>query len=227
MRFESRKKYRRGNAGFTLMEVLISISILAVLFTLIYGTLNATYRTSEQMEATADDYRLARLSFYHLALDLSMVHQPPAAPQPAGGGTAPPVAPPSLFLGQDRVRSEEGEEFPNDMIQFVSVSHGRTMRDAAESDAVTISYYLQDDVLIHEATLSNGKVTRDEIGEPLKGINFRYLRPTDRQWVDRWDSKENKDLPPLAVEVELVLKKSGRETRRFKTSVEIPLGGHP
>lgn len=209
------------------MEVLIAVSILAVLFTLVYGTLDATYRTSERMEAEADDYRLARLGFYRLALDLSMVHQPPAVPQPAGGGAAPPVAPPSLFLGQDRVRSKEGEEFPNDMIQFVSVSHGRTTRDAPESDAVTISYYLQDDVLIREATLSNGKVTQAEIGEHLKGINFRYLRPTDRQWVERWDSKENKNLPPPAVEVELVLKKSGRETRRLKTSVEIPLGGRP
>jgi len=219
----------RRSDGFTLMEVLIAVSILAVLFTLIYGTLNATYRTSEQMEEAADDYRLARLTFYHLALDLSMVHQPPAAPQPAAAGatSTAPAAPPALFLGEDRVRSEEGEDFPNDTIQFVSVSHGRTVRDAPESDAATISYYLRDDVLIHETTLSNGKVTQDEIGEHLKGINFRYLRPTDLQWVDRWDSKENKNLPPLAVEIELIVKKSGREVRRFKTSVEIPLGGHP
>src|SRR5581483_12244110 len=90
----------RRSDGFTLMEVLIAVSILAVLFTLIYGTLNATYRTSEQMEAAADDYRLARLTFYHLALDLSMVHQPPAVPQPAGGSTAAPIVPPSLFLGE-------------------------------------------------------------------------------------------------------------------------------
>jgi prepilin-type N-terminal cleavage/methylation domain-containing protein len=225
--FEWQARPRHRENGFTLMEVLIAVSILSVLFTLVYGTLNATFRTSEQMEAEADDYRLARLGFYHLALDLSMVHQPPAAPPPAGGSTAAPVTPPSLFLGEDRVRSEEGEEFPNDLIQFVSVSHGRTMRDAPESDAVTISYYLQDEVLFHETTLSNGRVTQDEIGEHLKGVNFRYLRPTDRQWVDRWDAKENKNLPPLAVEIELVVKKSGRETRRFKTSVEIPLGGHP
>jgi len=209
------------SGGFTLIEIMISLSILAVLFTLIYGTLNATYRTSEQMEAEADDYRLARLGFYHLALDLSMVHSLPAVGS-GGAGSAP-----SLFRGEDRLRSEGGTEYPNDLIQFITVSHGRTMRDAPESDSALISYYLQDDTLIHEATLSNGKVTQSEIGERLQGVNFRYLRPADRQWVDRWDAKENKNAPPMAVEVELVVRKSGREARRFKTWVEIPLGGRP
>lgn len=209
----------RGRGGFTLIEIMVSLSILAVLFTLIYGTLNATYRTSEQMEAEADDYRLARLGFYHLALDLSMVHN---VQRPAGSAGAP-----TLFKGEDRFRSEGGEDFPNDVIQFASVSHGRTMRDAPESDRALISYYLQDDTLIHETTLSNGKVIQNEIGEHLQGVNFRYLQPINLQWVDRWDAQENKNLPPMAVEAELVLKKSGGEPRRFKTWVEIPLGGRP
>jgi general secretion pathway protein J len=208
----------RGSGGFTLIEIMMALSILAVLFTLIYGTLNATYRTSEQMEAEADDYRLARLGFYHLALDLSMVNK---IQTPAGV----PGGPPPLFRGEDRFRSEGGKDFPNDSIQFASVSHGRTLRDAPESDWALISYYLQEDTLIHEATLSNGKVTQNEIGEHLQGVNFRYLSPADRQWVDRWDAQENKNMPPLAVEVELVLKTTGTESRRFKTWVEIPLGG--
>jgi general secretion pathway protein J len=214
---------RRGSGGFTLIEIMIALSILAVLFTLIYGTLNATYQTAERMEAEADDYRLARLGFYHLALDLSMVHKLQALPVSAGAAAT--AGPPSLFKGEDRTRSEGGEDFPNDSIQFASVSHGRTLRDAPESDWAVISYYLQDDILIHETTLSNGKVTQDEIGEHLQGVNFRYLRPVDKQWVDRWDAQENNNRPPLAVEVELVLKKVGKETRRFKTWVEIPLGG--
>ena len=213
----------RSSGGFTLIEIMISLSILAVLFTLIYGTLDATYRTSEQMEAEADDFRLARLGFYHLALDLGMVYKSQTAAAKTAGAAA--AADPSLFKGEDRTRSEGGEEFPNDSLQFASVSHGRTMRDAPESDWAVISYFLQDEMLIHETTLSNGKVIQNEIGEHLQGVNFRYLRPTDRQWVDRWDSQENNNLPPLAVEIELFLKKKGSQVRRFKTWIEIPLGG--
>ncbi|MDC4222917.1 MAG: prepilin-type N-terminal cleavage/methylation domain-containing protein [Candidatus Manganitrophus sp.] len=61
--------------GFTLLEILVSLAILAVLFTLVYGSFNATYRVSEQLEEQADSYRLARLGFYHLAKDLSMIYQ--------------------------------------------------------------------------------------------------------------------------------------------------------
>lgn len=201
--------------GFTLVELMISLAILSLIFILIYGTFSATYRASEQMEEEADLYRLARLGFYHLARDLSMIHK--------AESSAAPGAP--LFAGEDRSRSEGGEEFPNDAVRFATVSHGRTMRDAPESDAAVISYYLREEALIHEAALSNGKVVENEIGEHLRGLNFRYLHPTSRLWLDRWDPEEHRNQPPLAVEVELILQGSGPEARRFKTWVEIPSAG--
>lgn len=201
--------------GFTLIEIMISLAILSILFLLVYGTFSATYQASEQMESEADDYRLARLGFYHLAKDLSMFH---IVEIPA------PENAPLIFIGEDRVRFEEGSELPNDLLQFTSVSHGRTMRDAPESDQVTVSYYLQEKRLVQEAILSNGKVILQEIGEPLDGLNFRYLDPAGRTWIDQWDAREKKNRPPLAIEVEFYLKKEKGEARRFKTWVDLPVG---
>lgn len=187
---------KSGRPGFTLIEIMISLTILAVIFTLIYGTFDSTYRISATMEQRADFYRLARLGVYHLSNDLSMIHGIPAggapAPAPAGTGAPPAVLPRNalIFIGEDRSYSLAGDEFPNDRVQFTSVSHGRTMRDAPESDRVLISYYLEEQILIQERQLSNGVTTRNEIGESIQGLNFRYLDPSGRTWVDQWDADQ-------------------------------------
>jgi prepilin-type N-terminal cleavage/methylation domain-containing protein len=205
--------------GFTLIEIMISMAILSVLFILVYGTFNATFKASEQMESEADDYRLARLGFYHLTKDLSMFHIM-GKPVTSTG----PEDRPLIFIGEDRSRIEEGDELPNDLLKFTSVSHGRTMRDAPESDQVTVSYYLQGKRLVQEAILSNGRVIVQEIGEPIDGLNFRYLDPEDRSWINKWDAGEKKNRPPLAIEVEFYLKREKGEARRFKTKVDLPVG---
>ena len=234
----------RGASGFTLLEVLLSLAILAVLFTLVYGSFNATYRASEQLEKEADTYRLARLAFYHLSRDMSMIYQTKPAvgqpPPPAGvvGQPLPPAGtvgqppPPAgavaknatltLFKGEDQTQTIEGTDYPNDAIRFTAVSHGRTLQDAPESDWAMISYYLEDGILIHEEALSDERVIRNEIGEDLLGINFRYLDRASQTWVDQWDSDVRRELP-LAVEIELILKGGGKEGRHFKTTVELPM----
>ncbi|MBI3805068.1 MAG: hypothetical protein HY282_15065 [Nitrospirae bacterium] len=206
---------------------MISLAILAVLFTLVYGSFNATYRASEQLEKEADAYRLARLGFYYLSKDLSMIYQAKPVFAPIGqGAPLPPatITATSLFKGEDRTRTIDGTDYPDDSIRFTAVSHGRTMRDAAESDWAVISYHLEEGLLIHEEALSNERVVRNEVGEAVLGIRFRYLDSADRTWVTQWDSDQKKSLP-LAVEIELILKGPTREGRRFKTTVEIPLGG--
>lgn len=213
-----------GSSGFTLLEILISLAILAVLFTLVYGSFNATYRVSEQLEEQADSYRLARLGFYHLAKDLSMIYQtkPPAGQTTLQSPPGASVTKSFLFLGEDRTRTIDGTDYPDDSIRFSAVSHGRTLRDVPESDWAIISYGLEEGLLIHEAALANERVVRNEIGEEVLGINFRYLNRTDKNWVDRWDSEVNKELP-LAVEIELILKGRGKEGHRFKTTVDLPM----
>lgn len=213
--------------GFTLIEIMIALAILSVLGALLYGTFNATYQIAEQMEKESGLDRTARLGFYHMAQDLSMAHQTPRAQPIVTGGAAPPTLIPSLiFKGQDGIRTVEGSDFPNDSIQFTAVSHGRTSKDSPESDRVLISYSLQDDLLIYEAQLSNGRVAHEELGEGLRGLNLRYLDPSGSVWVDQWDAETKGNRAPLAVEIELIFKNSRDKTRNFKTWVELPLGRH-
>lgn len=209
----------RSEKGFTLLEIMISLGILSIIFTLIYGTFNAVYRGVEHMEEEADTYQLARLGIYHMANHLSMLHVGPTQPDsPASAAPAP-----FLFRGEGSERLEGDESLPNDTLVFSTVSHGRTMPGAPESDRKTIRYSLMGNTLIQESLLSNGNIIANEIGGPVAGLRFRYLNQTGREWVDTWDADENDHKPPQAVEIEFILKKENRAGRRFKTWVDIPM----
>ncbi len=199
--------------GFTLLEVMISLGILSVIFTLLYGTFNAVYRGGEQMESEADKYRLLRIGTYHMANNLSMIHVGSAS----DGESA-------SLQGEDRERLIGDDAYANDSIQFVSLAHGRTMQDAPESERATIRYVLNGNVLMQEMLLSNGRELSYELGGPIAGLNFRYFDSIKKEWVESWDDTGSNKLP-LAVEIEFVLTRKDREPQRFKTWVDLPKSG--
>jgi len=205
-------------AGFTLLEVMISLGILSIIFTLIYGTFSAVSRGIEHMEKDADAYQLARLSLYHMANHLSMLHVGVA--QSAGGASSSSGL---LFRGEDGERLSGDEALPNDSLAFSTVSHGRSLPDAPESDRQSVRYSLLGDVLIQEALLANGHVVANELGGPIAGLSFRYLE-NGSQWQESWDADEKGQKVPQAVEIELILKQGDRPGRRFKTWVDLPMG---
>jgi len=209
----------RDEKGFTLLEVMISLGILSIIFTLIYGTFNAVSRGVDHMEKEADTYQLARLGMYHMANHLSMLH---FGASQAGNGASSSSS--LLFRGENAERLSGGESLPNDSLVFNTVSHGRSLPGAPESDRQTVRYSLLDDVLVQEALLANGSVIANEIGGPIAGLSFRYLDTSGNKWVETWDSEENSQRPPQAVEIELILKKGDQAGRRFKTWVDLPMG---
>jgi type II secretion system protein J len=190
--------------GFTLIEILISVAILLILFTTLYSTFDATHKAAERVEAEAEHFRLVRFGFYHLMRDISMIYQAEKAPSSV------------VFEGMDRVRRIADANFPDDNLRFTTLSHGRTTADAPESDKSDVRYYLQDTRLIREATLSNGRTVQDELGEPVWGLNFRYLN-AEGVWVDAWDTTRF----PVSVEIEMTFKTGDGKVRRLGTRTEI------
>lgn len=215
-------RYKRasgGDAGFTLLEMMISLGIAALIFTVIYGVFNTVYQGNEQMEVDADRYRLARLGFYHLAQDLSMVYvSPPPSNIAAGVGGDRLV-----FKGLDSEQLNGNTTFENDSLEFSTVSHQNIGLDVPESDRKTVRYSLQDGYLIQEARLSNGRAVTNELGGPIEGLSFRYLEKQGEDWLDTWDAAEKNQRAPVAVEIEFILKNQDHEARRFKTWVDIPM----
>lgn len=203
------KLLSKTQKGFTLLEVMISLGILSVIFTLLYGTFNAVYRGGEKMESEADIYRLVRLSTYHMANNLSMIHV-----------DAPPNATIPLLQGTDNERLIGDDTYANDSLQFTSLSHARTT-NSPESERAMVRYLLDGNVLMQEMTLSNGRILNHELGGPIEGLNFRYFDSIKKEWVERWSGSVTNKLP-RAIEIELVLNREGHETRKFTTWIDLP-----
>lgn len=211
---------KQEEPGFTLLEIMISLGILSIIFTIIYGTFNNVYQSSEQMEEDAELYRLTRLGIYYLSNDLTMVY---ITPRIAGSSSATNTAE-FIFRGEDSERLEGNTTFPNDTLEFSTVSHSIIGNNTPESDRAIIRYSLQDQFLIQEARLSNGRIVVNELGGPIEGLSFRYFDKRTNSWLDTWDADTKNNRPPTAVEIEFIMQKEGRDARRFKTWVDIPMG---
>jgi general secretion pathway protein J len=225
----------RGH-GFTLIEVLISLSIMAVITSLLYGTFRTTVKTTAAIDEEAETYRNARVIFHQLTQDLSMIYQ---KPQPQGGGL------PSTFFGEeprfgdlrlkgeDKIRLAEANVYPADILSFISFSYQPVRKGVPLSGRAEITYSLSEDLLIRDARFRESN-TQNEVGEGVLGLDFHYFDGKNEKWVDEWLPDSAGQLP-RAIEIELILRASSSASegdtdrgdpslyeRRFKTTVEIP-----
>ena len=58
-----------SNRGFTLLEILMAISIFAIVVSLAYGSYRSTFRIIDQTESQTKIYNQARIT-----MDLSLIH---------------------------------------------------------------------------------------------------------------------------------------------------------
>jgi len=219
MAIRKRDKYPglvHGQAGFTLLELMISLGIVAIIFVLIYGTFSNVHQGNQQMEDDAERYRMTRMSLYYLANDLSMFY---VAQDPDGrSGSRKQL----VFRGENSERLEGDETFPNDAIEFSTVSY-RRVGDVPASDQVVMRYALQEGYLVQEARFSNGTSRMNELAGPIEGLSFRYLPKNSADWVEDWDTGGNNPEAPTVVEIEFILKVEDHPPRRFKTWVDLPM----
>ena len=214
--FCSEHTTQNSQLGFTLLEILIAMAILAVLATMVYASFDASIKLIERVDSEADIYREARFILARLSEELSMAYRPK--------GKAMPEA---IFVGQNGVMAGR----PQDSLRFTSLSHPRSVMDEAASDLNLIEYRFErgpEDkrwVLLHRERnnlygLSQGGSGEFVIGEGIYSLNLRYF--DGKTWVDGWDAENEKALP-LAVEIEIQFQEPRGGQRSFKSWVELPL----
>lgn len=223
MNFNSRSN-AASQAGFTLVEILIAITLIAFMSFGIYQILGQTYSLRDKLLGDGDFYSEIRLAIGILDRDVAAVYYPPASRVPAAG--AAPVDLTSLFgvAANDRsqywgpVVHRSGTRMPRfygtpDVLQFIGASHTRVYQDSPESIFSKIRYECKNGNLAKTermAAFSLEEAERDAKREYplLSSISrcvFRFYKRDRDQWSANWDGErpETKDLVPDLIELDL------------------------
>ena len=216
---------RRARArGLTLLEVLVSIGILALISTLIYGAFDGMARSRAGLTKLDDRYQQGRSALARMSRELESafltMHQPQQQAQQIRL---------TAFVGKNQGTS--------DRVDFTSFSHRRLGRDLHESDQNELSYFIARDPnqrdkydLVRreqkEIDLEPGKGgVINVICEDMAELEFSYLDATTGEWTETWDSTQAAgqfQRLPLQVKIRLVLR-GGIGDRPIKLETRVPI----
>lgn len=214
----------------TLLEVLVSLGVLAMISLLIYGAFDSLSRGRKGEALRVDRARQGRDAMDRITHEMQAAFLSMHNPQNI-----------SLVTRQTAFIATNSSTF--DRIDFATFAHRRVERNAKESDQAEVGYFVVKDP-DHDDKMD--LVRREQAPpdyEPKKGgvvnvlaedvelFDIRFLDPLSSQWVESWDSTQltgQLNRLPLEVKVTLVLKpvKNSppfRFVTKFMLSMQQPL----
>lgn len=203
---------RRRARGFTLIEVLISIAILAAITSLLFGAFAALKRSKDGLSRMQDRQREARLAMARMTRELQSAYL--SAHLPINQ---------AMLIQKTVFRGERGT--PADRVDFTAFANPRLEKDSHVSDQCEIAYYGSPNP---DGSGVNDLVRRVDSSidlEPTKGgkvevlatdidlFDLQYLDAQTGQWQEGWDTTQSTgqlDRLPLQVRIILVLNGGAR-----------------
>lgn len=218
---------RARTLGMSLIEVMISVTILAIISTLIYSGFVQTTRNKTRVEGQTDRALEVTSALERMARELqsafvsAQVNQSPSLQVVR-----------TAFVGTDRGS--------RDRLDFTSFSHQRLYRDAKESDQNELSYFVARDPDRSDRRVLVRREQARIDDDPLKGgtlqvvlhdietLELEYLDPITTEWVRTWDTVQATGQPnrlPAQVKITLgVVSIDGRRrTQKVGTRVSLPI----
>jgi general secretion pathway protein J len=208
----SARTLRRTLRGFTLIEVLISIAILAAITSILFGAFSALKKSKDGISRLQDRQREGRLAMARITRELQSAYISAHVPLNQ-----------ALIVQKTIFKGERGT--PSDRVDFTAFANQRLDKNAHVSDQCELSYYGSPNP---DGSGTNDLVRRidTEIDlEPTKGgrvevlatdidmFDLQYLDAQTGQWQESWDTTQTTgqlDRLPLQVRVILVLNGGAR-----------------
>jgi general secretion pathway protein J len=198
----------RSRAGFTLLEILVALTITAIVLTSVYGVFTSLSAAKEELENDGEIYHQARVLFDRMGREIRSTYYRPTARD-------------TLFQGG------EGDRF-QDFLELTTSITSPTLPRA--SGISRVRYEIRDNpedrealpVLVRrEESLLPGATAEGMEHQLTGGIRTFRVRFFDgQQWHEEWNASGQTGLPQL-VELFLEIERPGQPLA-FLTAVEIP-----
>lgn len=225
----------RQNKGFSLLELLVAMTLMVVTASCLYTALYTGFRAKRSAQFAVEPTTRAINA-------IELIKQDTYGILPLGGSLA------GSFIGTD---SSDTKGKDTDSLEFYT-THIHSDDDQLVGGLGKIELLLEDDddedvfeeeregyKLVRNITtnlLSSKTVDAEEqvLCRNVQSLNLRYYDEEDG-WVDAWDSTEDANSLPLAIEIDIQVIHSENgtskkvlgelQTRRLMQSFAIPCGG--
>ena len=206
--------------AFTLLEMILSMAMVAVLSGALYMSLTVAFKARDSAEAAVAPMRIAAVTMDLIRQDFESV--PPPAPLPEDPAEVAPVALAGPFIGLAQAGGSGGGM--TSTVQFHSIGRD-VLPPAAVAATGAIENPLAEGIRLIELGVRSDvsppvlvrRVTRNLLASTLpapyeeilcRGVRSFFLRYFDgTTWHEEWDSTQLGDVLPLAVEVNLEIDK--------------------
>lgn len=214
---------RKGQSGMTLIELMLSLSLISLMMFLAWSTTRGTARIKTGLEETQLRNHEIRVAMARMVADIS------AAYLSTNEDRNDPDRR-TLFVGRESSSIDE--------LRFSSLAHIPLWADANESEQTLIAYFDEPDpedsgktnLLRWESRrLSNEPWKRepadvDVLLHNVERVKFEYWDWRENEWKERWDSTSadaERDRLPTRVRVTVEIEAPSGKTLKYVTQARL------
>jgi general secretion pathway protein J len=195
--------FRHPENGFTLVEVLLAVSLVAMMATLVFGSLYVTLSAIDTARANSATEQIVRSTLRVMADELSV----------AESRQTPWIGINGLLDGR-----------PADSMAFLTMGQFRGAESVKDSELVRIVYTREGERLLRFVRrnfygLTDESVELVELANKVKGFNVRYYDGKSKLWVDEWTGRGTESPKAILLELTLLQEKAELQTYRQWVSV--------
>ncbi len=210
--------------GFTMMEVMVAISITAFIGLTIGVTFNSTIVNKEVIESQSERYRMLRAAMSRMTREIGAAY------------VSDRYDPKRYRDAFDRPTNFVGAR---DKLLFTSLAHQRLYADAKESDQMVVEYSVKtspdrkakgrQDLVRREKAIIEERMerggTEDVLFENAKKIEFEFWNSEKKAWENEWDTRrsERKSVLPTRVRITLYATDEAGKEVKYSTQTRIML----
>lgn len=206
----------RGQAGMTLIEVLMALTILSFMLIITWSTTSTTVEAKQHFEIMQERNHEIRVAMGRMARDISSAYI-------SGNENESLTNRRTLFVGDS--------DSPVDELRFSSLGHVVLWADANESEQTLISYQSEPDpenprqtnLLRRESRRLSNEQWESEPAEVdlllrnIERVELEYFDWRDNEWQTSWDSTgadAEQGRLPSRVRITVTMREGDREIKR-------------
>lgn len=202
--------------GFTLLEILISLTLLAIVLATIYQAFFGNVKTMEASRLVEERYQIGRTALDILAKEIE------------GAYFVSQGSPYIYFLGID---DQSVEGIPRDTLHFVTTSSFTGSHGWPDGGLREVSYRIAIDPETEEAFIMRREdITVDDdkkeggseqiLAEGIKGLDLLFINEEGNE-METWDYEQSDQLP-VAVRITLFIDEEGSDGLSMSIWASIP-----